>query len=81
MLAKAILVHGEIGYKFCWLLPSEDWIRRHQLGQMNQWSLGHCTRLVDSLRGSCREIWDPIGGEGYSSSRDGLSRAYFEDSL
>ena len=32
MLAEAILVHGEIGYKFCWLLPSEDWIRRHQLG-------------------------------------------------
>ena len=24
MLAKAILVHGVIGYKFCWLLPSED---------------------------------------------------------
>ena len=24
MLAEAILVHGEIGYKFCWLLPSED---------------------------------------------------------
>ena len=24
MLAKAILVHGDIGYKFCWLLPSED---------------------------------------------------------
>ena len=38
MLAEAILVHGEIGYKFCWLLPSEDWIRRHQLGT-NQ--LGH----------------------------------------
>ena len=28
MLAEAILVHGEIGYKFCWLLPFEDWIRR-----------------------------------------------------
>ena len=25
MLAKAILVHGVIGYKICWLLPSEDW--------------------------------------------------------
>ena len=25
MLVKAILVHGEIGYKFCWLLPFEDW--------------------------------------------------------
>ena len=24
MLAKAILVHGVIGYKFSWLLPSED---------------------------------------------------------
>ena len=24
MLAEAILVHGDIGYKFCWLLPSED---------------------------------------------------------
>ena len=24
MLAKAILVHGDIGYKFCWLLLSED---------------------------------------------------------
>ena len=24
MLAEAILVHGVIGYKFCWLLPSED---------------------------------------------------------
>ena len=24
MLAKAILVHGVIGYKFCWLLPFED---------------------------------------------------------
>ena len=24
MLAKAILVHGVIGYKFCRLLPSED---------------------------------------------------------
>ena len=24
MLAKDILVHGVIGYKFCWLLPSED---------------------------------------------------------
>ena len=24
MLVKAILVHGVIGYKFCWLLPSED---------------------------------------------------------
>ena len=24
MLAKAILVHGVIGYKFYWLLPSED---------------------------------------------------------
>ena len=24
MLAKAILVHGVIGYKFCWLLSSED---------------------------------------------------------
>ena len=24
MLAKAILVHGVIGYKFCWLLPSEN---------------------------------------------------------
>ena len=24
MLAKAILVHGDIGYKFCWLLPSKD---------------------------------------------------------
>ena len=23
-LAKAILMHGDIGYKFCWLLPSED---------------------------------------------------------
>ena len=24
MLAEAILVHGVIGYKFCWLLPPED---------------------------------------------------------
>ena len=24
MLAEAILVHGVIGYKFCWLLPSND---------------------------------------------------------
>ena len=24
MLAEAILVHGVIGYKFCWLLPFED---------------------------------------------------------
>ena len=24
MLAKAILVNGDIGYKFCWLLPFED---------------------------------------------------------
>ena len=24
MLAKAILVHGVIGYKFCWLLPFEN---------------------------------------------------------
>ena len=24
MLVEAILVHGDIGYKFCWLLPSED---------------------------------------------------------
>ena len=24
MIAEAILVHGVIGYKFCWLLPSED---------------------------------------------------------
>ena len=32
LLAKTILVHDEMGYKFCWLLPSEDWIRRHQLG-------------------------------------------------
>ena len=24
MLAKAILVHGVIGYKFCWLLPFVD---------------------------------------------------------
>ena len=24
MLVEAILVHGVIGYKFCWLLPSED---------------------------------------------------------
>ena len=32
MLAEAILVHGEIGDKFCWLLPFKDWIRRHQLG-------------------------------------------------
>ena len=24
MLAKAILAHGDIGYKFCWLLPFED---------------------------------------------------------
>ena len=24
MLAEAILVHGVIGYKFCWLLPYED---------------------------------------------------------
>ena len=24
MLAEAILVYGDIGYKFCWLLPSED---------------------------------------------------------
>ena len=24
MLAEAILVHGVIGYKFCWLLPSEN---------------------------------------------------------
>ena len=40
MLAEAILVHGEIGYKFCWLLPSEDWIRRHQLGtRINVWQL------------------------------------------
>ena len=23
MLAKAILVHGVIGYKFCWLLPKD----------------------------------------------------------
>ena len=23
MLAKAILVHGVIGYKFCWLLPED----------------------------------------------------------
>ena len=27
MLAKAILVHGVIGHKFCWLLPSEDYNR------------------------------------------------------
>ena len=24
MLVEAIIVHGDIGYKFCWLLPSED---------------------------------------------------------
>ena len=24
MLVEAILVHGDIGYKFCWLLLSED---------------------------------------------------------
>ena len=24
MLDKAILVHGVIGYKFCWLVPFED---------------------------------------------------------
>ena len=24
MLAKAILVHGVIGYKFCWLLPEDQ---------------------------------------------------------
>ena len=24
MLSEAILVHGVIGYKFCWLLPSGD---------------------------------------------------------
>ena len=24
MLAEAIPVHGDIGYKFCWLLPSQD---------------------------------------------------------
>ena len=24
MLAEVILVHGEIGYKFCWLFPFED---------------------------------------------------------
>ena len=24
MLAEAILVHGDIGYKFCWLLLSKD---------------------------------------------------------
>ena len=24
MLAKSILVHGVIGYKFCWLLPSKN---------------------------------------------------------
>ena len=23
-LAKAILMHGDIGYKFCWLFPFED---------------------------------------------------------
>ena len=32
MLAKAILVHGVIGYKFCWLLPSED----HNQGTPNE---------------------------------------------
>ena len=24
MLAEAILVHGVVGYKFCWLLSSKD---------------------------------------------------------
>ena len=24
MLAKAILVHGVIGYKFCWLVPKDQ---------------------------------------------------------
>ena len=32
MLAKAILVHGVIGYKFCWLLPSEDHNQRTSVG-------------------------------------------------
>ena len=39
MLAKAILVHGEIGYKFFLLLPSEDRNQGHQL--IDHQSTGH----------------------------------------
>ena len=38
MLAKAILVHGVIGYKFCWLLL-EDQNQGTPAGYMNNFGL------------------------------------------
>ena len=57
MLVKAILVHGEIGYKFFLLLPSEDRNQGHQL--IDHQSTGHTPVGHENQMAPC---WGPLKG-------------------
>ena len=66
MLVEAILVHGVIGYKFCWLLPSEDQNQGipagHEITKLCglEKKYGHTTHFRGAKVGNSR-------GEGQSS--------------
>ena len=59
MLAEAILVHGVIGYKFCWLLPSED---RNQ-GTSVDWApinRAYTSWARNQMWFHCRDHWEDM---------------------